>query len=152
MQSWAGGLSKTPKGGCDSFVIEYCDRQETKPTTWARTGTGFHGSAREGTSIGHLVHWSEWADLPIRSCRCLLVHQIPKPHLRLSRPFWSYTMAVHHRPARSVAAFLRRDLDVHYKLVILCFQSTADERAKPAEVAHPPLRLFSSHWTTVLGR
>lgn len=24
LQSRAGGLSKTPKGGCDSFVIEYC--------------------------------------------------------------------------------------------------------------------------------
>lgn len=49
LQSQAGGLSKTPKGGCDSFVIEYCDRRETKPTTWARTGTGSHGSARKGT-------------------------------------------------------------------------------------------------------
>lgn len=32
LQSWAGGLSMTPKGGCDSFVIDYCDGQETKPT------------------------------------------------------------------------------------------------------------------------
>lgn len=49
LQSRAGGLSKTPKGGCGSFVIEYCDRQETKPTTWARRGTGSHGSDMEGT-------------------------------------------------------------------------------------------------------